>query len=965
MRYVCFKTVALLVWCFGIVGNLSIIHAQDAPVNRLSLAGKWAFEIDSSDVGIKEKWFQKNLKDKIILPGSMTTNGIGSDITIHTPWTGSIEDSAWFFEPEYARYRQPGNIKIPFWLQPKKYYKGAAWYQKKITIPNAWKSSHTELFIERTHWETTVWIDDKKIGVQNSLGTPHIYDLTETLPPGQHTITIRVDNRIKEVNVGENAHSVSDHTQTNWNGLTGKLFIQSRPLIYVDEVQIYPDLENKQVTAKITINNTSGKKSEATLQLLATAPIPQLKKLKSLSKKIGLNPGITETTLTYPMGGTPLLWDEFHPHLYRMKVKLTNTTNESDKQDVTFGMRNISTKGSQFIINGRLTFMRGTLECAIFPKTGYPPTDVKEWVRILKVAKSYGLNHIRFHSWCPPEAAFAAADQLGLYLQVENSSWANFGVTIGDGKPLDQYIYDESSRMIKAYGNHPSFCFMAYGNEPSGKNQKKYLADFVTYWKRKDPRKLYTTAGGWPVVPENDFNSSPDPRLQAFGGGLKTIINSRKPATDYDWSAIVSKWPSPTISHEIGQWVAYPDFKEIPKYDGVQQAKNLEIFQDKLRESGMENLADSFLLASGKLQVLCYKADIEAALRTPGFGGFQLLDLHDFPGQGTALVGVLNAFWEEKGYVTADAYRRFCNSTVPLVRLPKMIYLNNEELKVPVEIAHFGQGLIANARPYWQLTKKDGTLFASGQLPQTTIPLGNAIALGTIRQSLQAIAKPEKLILTVTAADFSNTWDIWVYPAQLPATIETGIKVTPVFDKAIIDFLQRGGSVLLTLPKGNLRADKGGDIAIGFSSIFWNTAWTHKQAPHTLGILCNPQHPALQAFPAEYHSNWQWQDAMSHASAIKLNEVATGLKPIVRVIDDWFTARPLGLLFECKIGTGKLLVSGIDLISNQTERPEARQLLYSLKKYMASQDFRPDVEIAPKKIEDLFTANTQGQIPEP
>jgi hypothetical protein len=562
---------------------------------------------------------------------------------------------------------------------------------------------------------------------------------------------------------------------------------------------------------------------------------------------------------------------------------------------------------------------------------------------------------MRFHSWCPPEAAFIAADQLGFYLQIEASSWANQGATIGDGEPLDQYIYEESERMIEAYGNHPSLVMMAYGNEPAGDNHIEYLTDFVKHWQEKDDRFLYTTGSGWPVIPESDFNSTPEPRIQHWGEGLESIINKIAPRTDYDWRDIISNYPQPTVSHEIGQWTVYPNFKEIPKYDGVLKPKNFEIFQERLEENGMANLADSLLLASGKLQVLCYKADIEAALRTPNFGGFQLLDLHDFPGQGTALVGVLDPFWEEKGYVTAEEYSQFNNSTVPLVRLPKMVYLNDEELIVPVEIAHYGSKPLNKTIPIWKLKYKDGTVFTEGKLPRINIPLGNNFKLGTIQQSLIELKGPVRLKLTVSVNDFENSWDIWVYPAQLPdLQDQEEIKITQKFDQSIEDYLEKGGTVLLSLPKGTVKRDKGGDIAIGFSSIFWNTAWTKGQAPHTLGILCNPEHPALKEFPTEFYSDWQWWDAMSHSNAIKLDAISPQLKPIVRVIDDWFTARPLGLIFECKIGDGRLLVSGIDLISDKENRPEAKQLLYSLKKYMSSDKFKPTIEISSQKISELL-----------
>ena len=938
---------------FLIAFFFSSIFSYSQGSDKIDLSGEWHFKIDFLDKGMEQEWFNKKLDDSIQLPGSMTTNGKGNDIDVNTPWTGDIADSSWFFKPEYAQFRQPGNIKVPFWLQPVKYYKGPAWFQKTVTIPASWKNKHLELFIERSHWETTAWVDDTKVGMQNSLATAQVFDLTKVLTPGTHRLTVRIDNRIKEINVGSSSHSVSDHTQTNWNGMIGQLYLSAQPAVYIDDVQLYPDIKNKQVTVKVLIRNITGKTVHCAVQIIVISNNPKSRRLKLQNQELEVSKDSIPFETVYPMGEDLLLWDEFHPNLYSLSINLTDDQKNTFKKNISFGMRQFSEKGTQFTINGRPVFLRGTLECAIFPLTGYPATNVNAWMRIFKMARSYGLNHMRFHSWCPPEAAFKAADQSGFYLQIECSSWANMGASIGDGLPLDQYIYDESNRIVKAYGNHPSFCMLAYGNEPAGEHLEEYLKNFVNYWKDKDSRRLYTSAAGWPVIKDNDYNSSADPRIQQWGDGLKSIINSKPPAFDYDWSGIIAKWQHPTVSHEIGQWCVYPDFKEIKKYTGVLKAKNFEIFQYKLNEHGMAHLADSFLLASGKLQALCYKADIEAAMRTPGFGGFQLLDIHDFPGQGTALVGVLNPFWEDKGYITGKEYSHFCNSTVPLARLSKMIYLNNEQLQASVEIGHFGESELKNVTPSWTIASTGGKILFRGQLQKTNVPVANGFKLGEINQSLGSIKQPSRLVLTVSADVYSNSWNIFVYPSLLPKA-DKNILVVQQIDNNAMQTLNKGGKVLLTIKKGAVKPEKGGDIAIGFSSIFWNTAWTGRQAPHTLGILCNPKHPALKEFPTEYYSNWQWWDAMSHSNAIILDSVSKNLYPIVRVIDDWVTARPLGLVFECKVGKGKLLVSGIDLLSDQDRRPEARQLLYSLESYMNSNTFNPAVVVDIEKIKALF-----------
>ncbi len=921
---------------------------------QLNLAGTWGFQADSQDRGAAEAWFNKPLAETISLPGSMAGNGKGDLVSIHTSWTGDIIDKSWFTAPKYARYRQEGNVKVPFWLQPERYYKGAAWYQKTVEIPASWSGRLIELVLERPHWETQIWVDGQPAGKQNRLGTPHVYDLTRMLPPGKHLLSIRVDNRVKEVDPGPNSHSISDHTQSNWNGIVGALALHARPAVALTEVQLFPDVAKKQVLARIHLQNQAGVARACQLTLNAHVlngkPAEQL---KNVVQEIVVS-GAQTVEVIYPMGDNPLLWDEFTPNLYSMLVTLKSVSG-TDQKKIVFGMRDFKAAGTQFSINGRPVFLRGTLECAIFPKTGYPPTGTGEWKRIFSVCKAFGLNHMRFHSWCPPEAAFDAADELGVYLQVECSSWANQGSSLGDGKPIDEWIYQEAQGILSAFGNHPSFCMLAYGNEPAGKNQVAYLRKWLAHFKMLDPRRLYTSAAGWPFVENADYFSDPAARIQAWGQELKSVINGQAPQTLFDYRDKVRQTPMPYVSHEIGQWCVYPNFKEMPKYDGALKARNFEIFKETLEENGMGLLADSFLLASGKLQALCYKADIEAALRTPGFGGFQLLDLHDFPGQGTALVGVLDPFWEEKGYITAAEYSRFCNQTVPLARLAKRVYYDSEPIVADIEVAHFGKAPLRQTPVNWTLTTAAGQPVASGQLPSREIPWGNGIALGKIETAPRKVDRAQKWVLEVEVAGFSNTWDIWVYPSENKAPDNAAsVRVVQELDGAALEFLRQGGSVLLTPLKDRVKPEKGGSVGIGFSSIFWNTAWTGGQKPHTLGILCDPNHPALSDFPTEYHSNWQWWDAMSHSNALLLDGLSPAIQPIVRVIDDWVTNRRLALVFETRVGKGRLVVSGIDLLTDSANRPEARQLLYSLTRYMAGARFNPAASMEEQEVLAFF-----------
>ena len=921
------------------------------PANSIDLSGVWKFRIDSLDHGVEEKWFDQRFEEEVVLPGSMVENDKGSLISLETEWTGGIKDPEWHKDPNYLSYQDSGNIRFPFWLQPNKKYTGAAWYSKTVLIPRSWKDKSILLYLERPHWESTVWINGQRIGMQNSLAVAHAYDLTLHLTPGKNSIAIRIDNRVKEVDPGVNSHSITDHTQTNWNGIVGEIALRSAAKIRIKNIEVFPNLESRTAEIKAEVINLFSEPERVEFSALAILKSTG-DRLNEETYSFSISPGLDTVTLNYALGKDALLWDEFHPNVYQLDLKLKSGKG-SDFKSTDFGLREFRVDSTYFTVNGRPVFLRGTLECAIFPLTGYPPTEKDYWEKIYTAIKEHGLNHLRFHSWCPPEAAFIIADSMGIYLMVECSSWANQSTELGSGLPVDQYIWDESKRIVKAYGNHPSFVMMAYGNEPGGSNRDTFLSEFVRHWKAKDARRLYTSGAGWPLLPENEYHvTHREARIQGWGEELNSIINSEPPKTTYDWSAKVQKEGKPIVSHEIGQWCAYPNLKEIEKYTGILKAKNFELFNESLDANLMGHLADSFLMASGKLQALCYKADIEAALRTPGFAGFQLLDLHDFPGQGTALVGVLDPFWEEKGYISPEEYRRFCNTTVPLARLEKRIFTEGETMKAAIEIAHFGPEPLVDVIPSWKIRQHDEIL-ASGILGKKDIPIGNAFHLGEVSYEFPHDNMPRKLTLEVSAGVFENTWDVWVYPEK--AALESAkIKIVEDLDAATIHYLNEGGKVLLSLGKGRVSPEMGGDVGVGFSSIFWNTAWTGGQKPHTLGILCNPIHPALEYFPTEYHSNWQWWDAMHHSDAIQLDDFPVELKPVVRIIDDWVSNRRLALLFEANMGKGSLFISGVDLVNNLENRPEARQLRSSILKYMESSLFQADVTLDLAQVQSIL-----------
>jgi len=927
-------------WIITILLVVSNIYAQE----RILLGGKWEFAIDRKGIGIEQSWFNKTFDDSIRLPGSMPENLKGDDITLETPWEGSIYDSSYYFNPRLEKYRIQGKLKIPFFLTPDKHYIGWAWYGKTVTIPASWIGKRIILHLERPHVETVLWVNGQKAGEFMSHCVPHEYDLSAFVKPGDNRIVIAIDNTTKEINVGKDSHSITDQTQGNWNGIVGDIYLEKGSLLYFDDIQIYPDITAKKALVRMTLNNHSEETQTGVITLSAKSFNSEKEhKVPAITLPFTAIKGSHSLEAELPMGDGVLLWDEFHPALYQLTAVISG--NEKTEYSRQFGMREFTIRGKYFYINGRPIVLRGTVENCDFPLTGYAPMDTTSWLRVFRICKSFGLNHVRFHSYCPPEAAFIAADLTGIYLQPEGPSWPNHGSALGSGRPIDQYLMLETQRMVKQYGNYASFCMLACGNEPAG-NWVPWVSNFVDYWKETDSRRVYTGASvgqSWAWQPHNQYHVK---------AGARGLDWGSRPESFSDYRSRIDTIQQPYVSHETGQWCAFPDFEEIGKYTGVNKAHNFELFQEDLADHDMAELGHLFMMASGKLQALCYKHEIEKTLRTPGYAGFQLLALNDYSGQGTALVGVLDVFWDEKGYINAEQFRRFCCETVPLIRTGKFVYRNNESLEAEVEITNFGQAPIPQAVIAWTLKDATGKILFSGKMQPTDIPLGQGCRIGTIHIPLSGIGKSEKLNLEVSIKNtpYANDWDFFVYPVQEKPQL-TGIYETDTLDEAAINVLQNGGKVLL-LAAG--KVEYGKDIVQHLLPVFWNTSWFKMRPPHTTGILVNPSHPVFNDFPTDYYSNLQWWELVNKAQVMQLTGFPKGFQPLIQSIDTWFLNRKIGMLFESKTLNGKLMVCSADLKSDWENRPVAQQLYTSIVRYMQSETFQPPFAVDLECIRDLF-----------
>lgn len=836
-------------------------------------------------------------------------------------------------------------------------YKGKATYSRTIEIPKQWKKAAVELFLERTK-PTWVYVDGNLVDSCNFISTPQRYILPK-LKTGKHQLDIVVDNsRGVPEQVYGSSHAYTEDTQTNWNGIIGEISLK-------------------------------------------------LVELKAGQK---LKSGMVQSESRQYTGKVLPCFKDFH------------------------------IEGAHFYADGHPVFLRGKHDAAVWPLTGHVDMTVEGWMKYLGICSAYGINHVRFHSWCPPEAAFVAADSLGIYLQPELPFWGSFD---DKDEKLMAFLHQEGENILREYGHHPSFRMMALGNELWGSIDK--MKEFVDDFRKIAPGKYYTFGSnyylGYQGVKEgmdyfttcriggegwgkyNTHTRGSFSFADAYDGG---IINHFRPNTTMNFDEACDKWASPQpwqkqdveqtsykraagipiISHETGQFQTYPDFREIKKYTGVLYPYNFEIFRRRLAAAGMLSQADDFHKASGLWSVKLYKADIEMDLRTKNMAGFQLLDIQDYPGQGSAFVGILDAFMESKGITTANEWHQWCSSVVPLLVTDRFCYDENEMMNAKVQIANYGGESLKGKKLVWKLDYALDENFgddaapnaganidrfnqpsplAQGEIPITTDEEG-LIDIGKIHHKMKVMADgfndgngtcldvkipSRKVILTLDidygrydARRHRNTYDLWIYTTEKNLDIyKKGVVITSDLTDEVAKKLEKGARVLwmpTTSKNFVVSADTisqaGNATPYTVGGLFQTDYWNYRMfkticennkktvSPGTLGILTNPKHPIFCDFPTEMHTNWQWFPVIKDSHPLVLDNFAKDDKPIVQVIDNIERNHKLGLVMEWKVGAGKLLVCMSDL-EKASEYPEGRAFYESVLSYMRSPEFAPQSEI--------------------
>ena len=927
-------------------------------MTKINLHGEWNFQLDGEKSGISKELFKKGLNDTIILP---TTTSEAKKGEINTDMEVGFLTDLYKFE-------------------------GYAWFSREVEFPKKDGNEYIELLMERTRI-THVWIDDNYVGTYNSLCGIHRYDITSYVNSIKHKLTIMVDNTSYPTKGG---HMTSPDTQTNWNGITGQISINITNNTRLSNVKFYPNIEDKTVLVKGNILGND-------IDKISLKAFDNSRELET--RIFDINNNIFE--VRYFMGEDVELWSEYNPHTYSMEIKIKNDGETINEEVYSFGMLSFKTTEKKFLINGQETFLRGKHDGLIFPLTGYAPTDLESWIKVLNISKEYGINHYRFHTCCPPKAAFEAADIVGIYMEPELPFWGT--ITTEEDENHDQvmqdYLIEEGYRMLDEFGNHPSFVMMSLGNELWG--SKETLNSILKGYKEYDNRHLYVQGCNnfqWApcILEEDDFFSgvrfsgdrlyrgsygmcdAPQGHIQtdspntihnydeiirpivkekgsAGEGGVKQIQYGTgvKEVLVSDTEEFIPKVP--VISHEIGQYETFPDFNEIDKYTGVLRARNFEVFKKRLEEKELINKADMYFKASGKLAAECYKGELETAFRSNELAGFQLLDLQDFSGQGTALVGVLDAFMDNKGIISAEEWREFCSDCVILGEFSKYVWSSKEEFQCNIKVTNYKKE-IKNPIVIRAELLKDSKVIWINKIEINELSIGvNTITNISFELPECKIPKKYTFKLTIDTLNISNHYDLWVYPL-VPEIDNNDIVITNDLSN-VLECISNNKKILY-YPKvdENLNSIEG-----TYCTDFWCypmfksiSEWMKKPIPvGTMGLLIDEKHSALDEFPCEFYSTPQWWDIVMNARLSILDYVK--IDPIVQMIDNFERNHLLGLIYEFKVNEAKVLVCTSPLNKIDDSRP-AKWLQYSLIKYMESEDFNPQKTIEKDMINSIFNS---------
>ncbi len=822
-------------------------------------------------------------------------------------------------------------------------YEGLARISRTVTFTEK-PGKRLFLEVERAR-ELRLFIDETEIEYYQapSLSTPHIFEVTGYLN-GTHVLTIVSDNRYvgfpREAILASNA--ASDHTQTNWNGLLGYVRLREEEESFVDSVLVLPS--GRTVSLYLEISSKEAK----TGTLCITSPALTQIYEETVSLKAGIS-GFRINTL--PLLSDIEKWDEENGRLY----ELTASLNGAEKT-VSFGVRDFeATEKGTITCNYRNVFLRGESDFAVYPETGYAPTDVPSWREILRAYQEYGVNFVRFASHVPPEAAFCAADELGMFLMAELSQEGDRNAF--SREEASDYYRLELSRVLRTLGNHPSFVMLSFGTGlriTSGGAET--ASELLKLARTMDPTRLYSLSSDLSV------SSDAQSRLQdtgdfimasgILGKPLRNIVNQPYLNTEAQYRSAVkmargeghysSVNPlTPMISFEAGQYLMLPDLREIDLFSGFLQPDNMICMREDAKEAGLLPNWNRVLSAGGELALQSFRLEAENAFRTAALSGAVLRGLKDYPGKGGGFYGMMNTHLQKKPFPFADPKRfsAFFGPVLLMASYDRYTYEAGETFRAAVSVFHYGRENL-NMQVTCTLTCRETSFTETFE--EKRVRTGGITEIGEFETVLP---EPGEYLLTLKCGRLANTYPVYVYPAAIPICPES-VYEADCLDEKVLQVLSGGKTVFLTPPSDPEYLPE--SVPAGFSGAAFFEK-DQNEGRETSGMMIDTAHPLFENFPTKEYPTLQWHDiALSRAVILPRR-----MKTVISETDAPDQNRCLARLFEFRLGGGNVLFSSLGL-KEKLGRPEVRALLNCIYAYLESYDFSPVQEMKIDEVRRLL-----------
>ncbi len=718
---------------------------------------------------------------------------------------------------------------------------------------------------------------------------------------------------------------IMDMPGVEWGGICGSVWIEQTKRAWIENVFVRPrvGMGVAEVTVETGSRTLYGSPERPPDFHIEADVLDETDKVVG-SNRAAMVPGLEPSYMAVGIDN-PKLWSPKSPHLYQVNVRLYFEDTELDSITERFGMREIAADGSRFMLNGKPIFLRGFGDDCVFPNTIAPPADKEVYKARFKIAKEYGFNYVRCHSWIPPKEYLDAADEAGIMVQPELPiAYAPF---YDAGTPeLEQFYKDTWVGVIKANRNHPSIVTWSMSNEMWGGfdlAQSLYMSAIQI-----DPTRLIVDSDG--VLPPKKPTSACGPTLDFYSVQFDEAAKMGFEDHKYD----LGKWKpeKPVVIHEMGNFGTFPNLGEEKLFSGGIRPYWLTDARLLAEKKGVAAQLTKWKTSSDRLQAVALKTNIEAA---------RLARRHQRL-RSMAAAGLLDRLQRRAGHVL-QAERHHARPSSGSSTRPRCCswtasrrsYRLGETAAVKLLVSRYEDAPSTDAKLSWKLVDS-GKAVRQGQKSGLKITADGLQPLMSVALKMPASGAARKLTLSAQITDsngtVSNSWDLWIFPAArakvsssvciagceevahlYPKARSIGVNATPdrcglliasKLTQAGVDYLSAGGKVLLL---------GGGELLPAVPSTYKPYWWLgNADGDSNAGTVLNNSHPALARMPKADWCNLEWYHLLTGSKAVLLDGFPGHIEPIIRCIDLPSTQRNKAYLFEARVGKGKLLVASMD-----------------------------------------------------